>query len=367
MHMDGVNGVSQCPIAPDDYFVYEFKATQYGSSWYHSHYSVQYADGALGPLTLHGPSSAGFDEAISPPLIVTDWGHNTAFEAVTTGLQYPDILLDGRGNVTRYNNTIANTTSIQEPYSISFREPQTGKPNKKYHLRIINTSFTRTFVFSIDNHRLQIASADFVPIFPYYNNSLLIGVGQRYDVVVEAMPLAYNDSSPLPKDGNYWIRTYLIACGGAVNNSAGYERNGILRYNSLSKADPSSQPWQNVSQDCSDEAYTSLHPIVPWQVEDPINIPSGKQFDLQLNQKLPNKPYPLARWALDLNISFIPMRVNYTDPTFFNLGSTGHFDPLWRIVPENATSQGWVCEPPSKGIPRLTVIAGLLSNYRPDC
>jgi Multicopper oxidase len=50
MHMDGVNGVTQCPIAPGDSFNYTWRAMQYGSSWYHSHYSVQYADGAVGPL-----------------------------------------------------------------------------------------------------------------------------------------------------------------------------------------------------------------------------------------------------------------------------------------------------------------------------
>ena len=48
--MDGVNGVTQCPIAPGDSFNYTWRAMQYGSSWYHSHYSVQYADGAVGPL-----------------------------------------------------------------------------------------------------------------------------------------------------------------------------------------------------------------------------------------------------------------------------------------------------------------------------
>ena len=78
MHMDGVNGVTQCPIAPGDDFVYKFKITHYGSSWYYSHYSVQYANGAVGPMTLHGPSSSDYDEAISPPLIITDWGYNSA-------------------------------------------------------------------------------------------------------------------------------------------------------------------------------------------------------------------------------------------------------------------------------------------------
>lgn len=39
--MDGVNGVTQCPIAPGESFTYRFKALQYGTSWYHSHYSLQ--------------------------------------------------------------------------------------------------------------------------------------------------------------------------------------------------------------------------------------------------------------------------------------------------------------------------------------
>lgn len=50
MHMDGVNGITQCPIAPGSSFTYEWMAMQYGSSWYHSHYSEQYADGTVGPI-----------------------------------------------------------------------------------------------------------------------------------------------------------------------------------------------------------------------------------------------------------------------------------------------------------------------------
>lgn len=41
VQMDGVNGVTQCPIAPGHSFTYKFRAMQYGSSWYHSHYSLQ--------------------------------------------------------------------------------------------------------------------------------------------------------------------------------------------------------------------------------------------------------------------------------------------------------------------------------------
>ena len=46
--MDGVNGITQCPIAPGQNFTYRFRAMQYGSSWYHSHYSLQVsADNAV--------------------------------------------------------------------------------------------------------------------------------------------------------------------------------------------------------------------------------------------------------------------------------------------------------------------------------
>jgi len=45
--MDGVPSVHQCPIAPGGSFTYKFKADLYGSSWYHSHYSGQYAGMSL--------------------------------------------------------------------------------------------------------------------------------------------------------------------------------------------------------------------------------------------------------------------------------------------------------------------------------
>ncbi|KAF5642678.1 laccase 2 [Fusarium sp. NRRL 52700] len=76
MEMDGVNGVTQCPMTPDDTFTYGFRALQYGSSWYHSHCSLQCADGLAGPITIFGPSSAHYDEA-KDPILITDWNHRS--------------------------------------------------------------------------------------------------------------------------------------------------------------------------------------------------------------------------------------------------------------------------------------------------
>jgi len=58
---DGVPGVTECPLAPGDTKVYRFKATQYGTTWYHSHYTVQYGDGVAGPMVINGPATANYD------------------------------------------------------------------------------------------------------------------------------------------------------------------------------------------------------------------------------------------------------------------------------------------------------------------
>lgn len=99
--MDGVNAVTQCSIAPDDSYTYRFRAVQYGTSWYHSHYSLQYGDGLVGPLTIHGPSSAEYDEP-KDPILFTDWNHRSGFQDFQQELsgippKMTSILLNGIG------------------------------------------------------------------------------------------------------------------------------------------------------------------------------------------------------------------------------------------------------------------------------
>lgn len=71
---DGTAGVTECPIPPGGSRTYRFKATQYGSSWWHSHYSVQYSEGVSGPIVIHGPSTRNWDIDLGP-LPFSDWFH----------------------------------------------------------------------------------------------------------------------------------------------------------------------------------------------------------------------------------------------------------------------------------------------------
>lgn len=201
------------------------------------------------------------------------------------------------------------------------------------------------FVFSIDNHLLQIVGADFVPIHSYMNTSVRIGIGQRYHVIVTANPSA--DGGPLPEDGNYWIRTWRAGCGGPVipapvPANTTYETSGILRYGS-SQALPKTTAWKNIDLSCFDEAYTSLKPVVPWSVgQPPANDPSGglgEKFNVQLKKE--PSIFPLALFSIG-GEDFRPLQIDYSRPTLLKLNYTGGWDPLSVVIPENYTDNDWV-------------------------
>ncbi len=53
-------------------------------------------------------------------------------------------------------------------------------------LRLINASGPGNQKSSIDNHELIVVANDFIPVRPYIKNIVILGVGQRSDVLVKA-------------------------------------------------------------------------------------------------------------------------------------------------------------------------------------
>ena len=131
---------------------------------------------------------------------------------------------------------------------------------RRYLMRLINTSTESTFIFSIDKHMLQIIGSDFVPIRPYFADSVLVGIGQRYHIVVEARP---SDELLPIEDQNYWMRAVVASgCGSIDQNN---ETVGVVRYDPESTKTPTTTRYQ-FNTSCSDEPYESLVPVVQWQV-----------------------------------------------------------------------------------------------------
>jgi FtsP/CotA-like multicopper oxidase with cupredoxin domain len=72
-----VNGITECPIPPGGTKTYKFRAAQYGTSWYHSHFSSQYANGITGSIVIEGPASLPYDIDLGP-FPISDWYYEAA-------------------------------------------------------------------------------------------------------------------------------------------------------------------------------------------------------------------------------------------------------------------------------------------------
>ena len=179
-----------------------------------------------------------------------------------------------------------------------------------------------------------------MPIHGYTTKSVLVAIGQRYHVIVEADPQP-NEEGKISND-SFWIRTQEAGCTDkfAPQGQDGSNKTGIVRYSS--SQDPPNSPYWQVNQDCTDEYYDNLHPIVPWTVGPPANDRAGGVGE-NLTVKFQQSPsiFPLASFSLGGD-KFNPLYIDYGNPTFLNLNYTGKWDPLWVVFPENYTEKDWV-------------------------
>ena len=120
---DGVPGVTQRHILPGNSYTYHWRATQYGSYWYHAHQQGQLEDGMYGAILIHPKKSLktpfslitsdekslrAIERAVRrpEPLMVSDFRHATSLEVLEFEHQanmelpcYESILFNGKGSV----------------------------------------------------------------------------------------------------------------------------------------------------------------------------------------------------------------------------------------------------------------------------
>lgn len=169
---DGIVSISQCPQAPNTTFTYTFQATQYGTTWYHSHFSLQAWEGVFGAIIINGPASANYDEDLGTITLV-DWFHDTVNSLFLSE--------EANGPVTANNGLINGTNVFGEDGSSNqtgSRFQTTFEAGTSYRLRIINTAIDTMWKFSIDNHTMTVISADLVPVEPFNTTIITVGIGK---------------------------------------------------------------------------------------------------------------------------------------------------------------------------------------------
>ncbi|KAH7100123.1 laccase [Auriculariales sp. MPI-PUGE-AT-0066] len=295
---DGVNGVTECPVAPGESKTYEFIAEQYGTSWYHSHYSAQYGDGVFGAIQINGPASEEYDIDLGP-ITISDWfafetAYQKAYHAERTGPPVPDNFLVNGTNVN------PSDTTQGERFKLTFT------PGKKHRLRIINSSVDTFFRFAVDGHTMTVIQTDFNPIKSFQAQTIGIAIGQRYDVIIEAD----QDAS-----ASYWIRTWAQStCNRNTNDGSG-TANAYITYDGGSTDLPSSDPFE-FTDNCNDE--TNLVPYVPITVDSSGWSANETELDVSAPFGVVQGDETVFRWTIG---GAVPMAVNLSYPTVAQLSN----------------------------------------------
>jgi FtsP/CotA-like multicopper oxidase with cupredoxin domain len=271
---------------PGDSITYKWRATQYGSSWYHSHFGIQTWDGVYGGIVINGPATANYDED-KGILLLSDWSHQTADQLFVTTAEVsgPPTLDNGLINGTNTYTSSSNVTTGQR-FTTSF------KAGTSYRLRLVNTAVDSLFKFSIDNHTLTVIANDLVPIKPYETTVLSIGIGQRYDVIVKA------DQSSVAS--NFWMRAIPQASCSSNNNSDNIK--GIVYYGN-SPSTPTTTGY-SYTDNCNDEDASNLVPYLS-------NTVSNAYYNANENVSVAYNSDNLFRWYLN-NSTMIVDRGNPT-------------------------------------------------------
>jgi FtsP/CotA-like multicopper oxidase with cupredoxin domain len=215
-NMDGVPGFTQSAIAPGARFQYEFAVPDPGTYFFHPHAGVQLDRGLYGVLIVEDPAEpAHYDrEAV---VVLDDWtdgvgetpdqilkrlqaggmGHKgmPGMDSSMAGMDHsmagmdhgPSTLAkvkpsgplgDDTGDI-RYPLYLANGRQARSPATVAAR------PGERVRLRIVNAGADTAFRLAVGGHRLTVTHADGFPVEPIVGDALLVGMGERYDAIVE--------------------------------------------------------------------------------------------------------------------------------------------------------------------------------------
>ena len=204
--MDGVPGLTQDPIPPGARFTYDFTVPLAGTHWYHSHSGLQLDRGLYGPLIIDDPADPG-DYDHEWIVVLDDWvdgidgtpedaagrvgmdapgtrgrpmagmGHGPMGGARSSNPMMTSRLLGVAGDV-RYPHYLVNGRVPADPIS------WTASPGQRAKIRFINAGADTFFRVALGGHTMTVTDTDGFPTAPQETEAILLGMGERVDVVV---------------------------------------------------------------------------------------------------------------------------------------------------------------------------------------
>jgi len=199
--MDGVPGLTTPEVAPNGAFNFDFTLPDSGTYWFHPHSGTQLDRGLYAPLIVDDPNEiVQYDQewiAIlddwsdgvgkNPDEILADLLNGSGISSGMEGMDHGGNMgnmsdmggmsdMDA-GDVT-YPMYLINGRPINDP------EVFKSKPGQRIRIRIINAAADTIFNVALSQHKMVVTHTDGFPVKSYPTDSLRIGMGERYDVVV---------------------------------------------------------------------------------------------------------------------------------------------------------------------------------------
>ncbi|MEU6259424.1 multicopper oxidase family protein [Streptomyces sp. NPDC047043] len=222
--MDGVPPVTQTAVRAGAGFTYRFVADTPGTYFFHPHVGVQLDRGLHAPLIVEDPREPlSYDDEWV--VVLDDWldgvtgtpdeafaelshgmggmdmdgmdmsGMDMSGEGMTGASASPSAssggmsmkfmlmgatseLLGGDAGDVKYPYHLVNGKLPADP------EVFRGKPGRRVRLRIVNAGADTAYRVALGGHRMTITHTDGFPVEHRQTDALLIGMGERYDVLV---------------------------------------------------------------------------------------------------------------------------------------------------------------------------------------
>ncbi|MFI6864912.1 multicopper oxidase family protein [Streptomyces sp. NPDC050421] len=208
--MDGVPGLTQRAIGAGTDFAYRFAVPDPGTYWLHPHSGVQLDRGLYAPLIVDDPKEPlSYDREWV--VVLDDWVDGVDGSTPDAVLQE---LTGGRGGHSGHampapaspasggpSRMLTGATSkllggdagdVNYPYYLvngrTADDPSafTARPGDRIRLRIINAGGDTAFRIALGGHRMTVTHTDGFPVRHTATDALLLGMGERYDVLVTA-------------------------------------------------------------------------------------------------------------------------------------------------------------------------------------
>lgn len=183
--MDGVPGLTQEPVLPQQQFAYRFTPPDAGTFWYHSHHRAweQLALGLAGVLIVDERETPSFDQDLV--FAVDDWRVNNELDIDRRGL---GALHDWAHGGRLGNYATVNGRSVPHFKVVS---------GQRIRLRVLNIANSRIMKLRFPRAPAWLIALDGQPVMPRELDTAMVTLapGQRADLAVDLPDSPGNESS----------------------------------------------------------------------------------------------------------------------------------------------------------------------------